>query len=218
MDTIKNLIEGNITYRKEYYPHIKEELETLIKNGQKPEVLVITCCDSRITPFLITGCKPGDLFVVRNVGNFVPPFNDNDDNFQSFYAVIEYALNVLKISNIIVCGHTYCGACKSLYDDVPHSKEYTYIRKWLTLGEEAKQTVLDNKNLYKTKEELYRATEKQSLICQLNHLLTYPIINEQISSKQLNIFAWYYHLEDGSIEYYDTENKDFKDIIHYPLT
>jgi len=218
METIKKLIKGNIEYRKEYYPSIKEDLKTLVKNGQKPQTLVITCCDSRVTPFLITGCKPGELFVVRNIGNFVPPFSDSDDNYQSFYAVIEYALNVLHISNIIVCGHTYCGACKSLHDGLPDSKDYTYMNKWLTLGANAKKTILENKNLYTNKEELYRATEKQSLICQLDHLLTYPIINEKISSKQLNIYGWYYHLEDGSIEYYDENNKSFKDIIDYSLS
>jgi carbonic anhydrase len=214
MDTINNLIEGNITYRKEQFPSHKEELEKSIKYGQKPQALVITCCDSRITPFLITGCKPGDLFVVRNIGNFVPPYS-HDDTFQSFYAVIEYALEVLEIKNIIVCGHTHCGACKSLHDDLSNKQKLPNVRKWLKLGLTAKQHVLKNKHLYTTQEELYRQTEKQSLICQLEHLKTYPIINEKLDSKQLNIHGWYYHLENGSIEYYDRENEEFKDITQY---
>ncbi len=218
MNSIKNLIEGNIAYRKDYYPSIKEELKTLVENGQKPQILVITCCDSRITPFLITGCKPGDLFFVRNIGNFVPPFNDNDESYQSFNTVIEYALNVLNISNIIICGHTYCGACKSLHDGIPDTKEFTNMNKWLTLGSEAKQIILENKNLYKSKEELYRATEKQSLICQLEHLKSYPIINKKITSKKLSIYGWYYHLEDGSIEYYDETDENFKDIADYTIS
>jgi len=212
MNAIKNLIRGNKLFRKYHYLDYEEDIHESIKNGQKPQTLFISCCDSRITPDLILGSKPGELFVLRNIGNFVPPFCENG-YFHGTASAIEYALSVLKVKNIIVCGHSHCGACKSLHEEIPASHEYMNIKKWLQLGLKAKEITL--KNTYKTKEELYRATEKNSLVSQLDNLLSYSIVQEQIKTSQLQIHGWYYHLKDGSIEYYDKKAKQFKDILEY---
>lgn len=212
MNPIKNLIRGNKLFRKYHFPEFKQEVEELIKNGQKPSVLFISCCDSRITPDFMIGSKPGDLFVLRNIGNFVPPFSATGD-FHGTASAIEYAVSVLNISNIIVCGHSHCGACQSLYQDIPKNDDFINIRKWLKLGEKAKNITLEK--TYSTKEELYKATEKNSVICQLENLLTYPYINKKIISGTMKIHGWYYNLEDGSIEFYDKEDNTFKDIFEY---
>ncbi len=212
MNAIKNLIRGNKLFRKYHFVDFEEELQESIKSGQKPDVLFIGCCDSRITPDLMMGSKPGDLFMLRNIGNFVPPFCSNGD-FHGTASAIEYAVSVLKVKNIIVCGHSYCGACQSLHSDIPDSVDFINIKKWLQLGEKAKEITLQK--TYKTKDELYRATEKNSLICQLENLRTYPAINEKIKKSEIKIHAWYYNLNNGFIEYYNQQTELFVDIVEY---
>ncbi len=212
MNIIKNLINGNKLFRKYNFADFKDELAELIKNGQKPQALFITCCDSRVTPDLMLGSKPGDLFVMRNIGNLVPPYHV-DGNFHGTSSAIEYAISVLDVPHIIVCGHSQCGACQSLHTGIPEDPNFQNIKKWLELGKKAKEISL--KQNFKTKEELYTATEKNSLICQLENLETYPAIQEHLKSKKLKLHAWHYNLSDGSIEYYDKKNNLFKDLDDY---
>ena len=214
MNPIKNLIRGNKQFRKYQFDEFKDDLQELNIGGQKPQILFISCCDSRITIDFMVGTKPGDLFILRNIGNFVPPYSVNGD-YHGSASAIEYAVSILNVSNIIVCGHSYCGACQSLYNDIPNSPHYINIRKWLELGKKAKEMTLKNKHLYKNEQELYKATEKNSIICQLKNLLTYPAIKEKIDLNKITIHGWYYNLDDGSIEYYDEKNKLFKEISKY---
>lgn len=104
MNIINNLIRGNRLFKKYHLDEFKEDLDYSIQNGQKPEVLLISCCDSRVTTDFMFGNKPGDLFVLRNIGNFVPPYESVNDFF-SVATAIEYAVNILNVPNIIVCGH-----------------------------------------------------------------------------------------------------------------
>lgn len=214
MSSIQNLIRGNDLFRQNHFIEFKEELNDLVQYGQKPDVLFISCCDSRITTDFMIGSRPGDLFILRNIGNFVPPFC-SDGNYHGSASAIEYAVSVLEVSNIIVCGHSHCGACESLYKDIPDTQHYINIKKWLELGQEAKQITLKNKDLYKTKEDLYRATEKNSIMCQLKNLLTYPAISEKIEKNQIQIHGWYYDLSSGSIEFYDEKSNSYKNIKEY---
>ncbi|QKF65808.1 beta carbonic anhydrase, clade B [Arcobacter venerupis] len=214
MNAIKNLIRGNKLFRKYQFDEFKDDLSELNATGQKPEILFITCCDSRITIDFMVGSKPGDLFILRNIGNFVPPFSLNGD-FHGTASAIEYAVSILNVSHIIVCGHSYCGACKSLYEDIPDTQHYINIKKWLQLGQEAKNLTLENKHLYQTLSDLYKATEKNSVICQVKNLLTYPAIKEKIELNNITIHGWYYNLDDGSIEYYDKNENSFKQISEY---
>lgn len=212
MNAIKNLIRGNELFKKYHFTEYKEELDDLIKNGQKPEVLFICCCDSRITPDLMLGSKPGDLFVLRNIGNFVPPYSCAD-GFHSVSSAIEYAITVLDVSNIIVCAHSHCGAIESLYKDIPNIQELQNIKTWLKLGKKAKEET--SKSTFKSKEELYKQTEKNSLKYQLDNLLTYPIIKKRVEEKSLQLHGWYYELKDGSISYYDEKENNFKELSQY---
>lgn len=214
MSSITNLIRGNDLFRQNHFIEFKEELSDLVQFGQKPDVLFISCCDSRITTDFMIGSRPGDLFILRNIGNFVPPFT-SDGNFHGNASAIEYAVSILNVSHIIVCGHSHCGACESLYKDIPDTKYYVNIKKWLELGQEAKQITLKNKDLYKTKEDLYRATEKNSIMCQLKNLLTYPAISEKIEKDEIKIHGWYYDLSSGSIEFYDEKSNSYKNIKEY---
>jgi len=205
MNTINNLIRGNILFQRYHISDFKEDLDYSIKNGQKPDVLLISCCDSRVTTDFMFGNKPGDLFVLRNIGNFVPMFN-SDKDFSSVASAIEYAVNILGVSNIIVCGHSHCGACESLYNEIP--KENENIIKWLEIAKPVKEFTL--KKEYTTKQELYRATEKNSIVFQMQNLLTYPIVRDKFNANELKIHGWYYNLDDGSLSSYCDKDKIFQ--------
>jgi len=167
----------------------------------------IACSDSRVVPNLITYTKPGDLFIARNIGNFVPPF-DPDSEASATPAAIEYALSVLKVDNVIICGHTDCGACKSLHQDIPDDIEMTHVKKWLRFGAGAK----DQAMAYVGKQDpkaLYTATEKFNVIDQLKNLLTYPAVKRRIDEGNLLVQGWYYHLDNGDLEYFDPIKHQF---------
>lgn len=207
---LKELIRGHQKFQKNRLPELMEELRELVENGQKPEVLFIGCSDSRLTPDLMLSTKPGDMFILRNVGNFVPPFK-HDNDFHGSAAAIEYAVAVLNVKHIIVCGHTHCGACKSLYDydKIPDTDSLVHVKTWLKLGFAAKDKTLADKR-FNTEEEMYRVTERNSIKHQLKNLLTYPDVKERLENGQLEIHGWHYDVGTGEIDYLDKEENKFK--------
>ncbi|WP_072680421.1 carbonic anhydrase [Arcobacter sp. LA11] len=205
---LKNLIKGHEDFRKFNFPRIESELKELVEHGQRPEVMFIGCSDSRVTPDLMLNTRPGDMFILRNVGNFVPPFK-HDEDFHGSAAAIEYAIAVLKVKHIIICGHSHCGACKSLYEEIPSNDSFIHVKTWLNLGKQAKERTLKNKK-FNTEEEMYRATERNSIRHQLDNLLTYPDIVRLLKTGELQIHGWYYDIESGNMDFYDKENDSFK--------
>lgn len=204
--------QGNEQYQEVYFKNNSEDLLRLVKMGQQPKALFIGCSDSRVIPDLIVQSKPGDLFVVRNIGNFVPPYKVDED-FHSTASAIEYATNILGVSEIIVCGHTHCGAIASLYNMVDNPN-LTLIKKWLELGEKPKKLALLSLGTNSAPEELYRLTEKFSIITQMDNLLTYPYIKEKVESKELSIHGWYYDIETGKIDYYNNDTHQFASLAN----
>jgi len=204
---IEEYAKGNELF-KVYFKKHKEELLRLVNEGQKPKALFIGCSDSRVIPDLMLQTTPGDLFVLRNVGNFVPPYSPDDD-FHATASGIEYAVSVLKVKEIILCGHSHCGACAALYEKI-EDDNLIHTKKWLSLGEKAKTAALLSLGKDANQEELLRLTEKLSIINQMENLLTYPKIKERLEKGDLYIHGWYYHIENGEIEYFDTETYQFK--------
>jgi len=199
--------KGHEAFRAVKFKQNEKRFKALVEEGQNPKALFIGCSDSRVMPAMITGSKPGDLFIVRNIGNFVAPYNP-DDNFHATAAAIEYAISVLELTDIIVCGHSHCGAIASLYKDIKPTDENIHTLKWLELGETPKKVALMSVPEAK-KEELLRYTEKISVIFQLDNLLTYPAVKKRVEAGKLFLHGWYYDLEAGSIEYYDDESYEF---------
>jgi carbonic anhydrase len=207
---IKKLIKGNQKFRKAKFTKYEEDFKTLVKQGQKPNILFIGCSDSRVVPDLIVDTAPGDMFLLRNIGNFVPPFKEVLD-YHGVSAVIEYAVSILKVKDIIVCGHSHCGACAALYDDIPENKKLMHIKRWLELGQKAKEYALMKLLKTKsTKKKLLRVTEKISVVHQLENLLTYPEILRKVKKGKLHIHGWFYNIENGSIETYNPSTKEYK--------
>jgi len=208
---IDKLIKGNKKFKDTTFPKLGDKYEQLIKHGQNPQILFIGCSDSRVIPDLIVDSKPGDMFILRNIGNFVPPY-DGDGDFHGSSAAIEYAVSVLKVKDIIVCGHSHCGACASLYTDLSNEPHLQHVKKWLELGKQAKEYTLLGAVDKTNKEQILRTTERISVKHQLENLLSYPEIYRKVKNGTLDIHGWYYKIEDGSIEYYDGESCDFKAI------
>ena len=206
---INDLIKGNKKFREASFPKYEGDIKELVEKVQKPEILFVGCSDSRVTPDLMLDTKPGDMFILRNVGNFVPPYNPDDD-YHGSSAAIEYAVSVLEVKHIIVCGHSHCGACKSLYQNLNDSPNLIHVKKWLELGKRAKEYTLLAIQDKSDKEKLYRATERISIVHQMENLLTFPEVERKVKAKELQIHGWYYRIEDGTIEYYDGEECSFK--------
>ena len=206
---INDLIKGNKKFREASFPKYEGDIKELVEKGQKPEILFVGCSDSRVTPDLMLDTKPGDMFILRNVGNFVPPYHPDND-FHGSSAAIEYAVSVLEVKHIIVCGHSHCGACKSLYQNLNDSPNLIHVKKWLELGKRAKEYTLLAIQDKSDKEKLYRATERISIVHQMENLLTFPEVERKVKNGELQIHGWYYRIEDGTIEYYDGEECSFK--------
>jgi len=206
--TLNNVLEyarQHDDFRLQFYKQHEQEFLKLVNEGQNPEVLFISCSDSRIISDLIVGTKPGTAFVIRNAGNFVPTYDPND--IEGTGATLQYGVEVLKIKHIIVCGHSRCGAIKGLFEPVDAEK-LGLLKGSLRWGDQAKRmTLLSNPKA--TPQEQYGLAEHLSVIYQLEHLMTYPFIRERVKKDEIVLHGWYYDIADGSIEYYDPEKFAF---------
>ena len=212
---LKTLIENYTKYKKDYYEKNQKLFTKLAQEGQKPKIFFITCSDSRVVPNIITKSDPGDLFVLRVIGNFVPPY-EHALEYSGVASAIEYAVSFLKVEHIIVCGHSKCGACAALYQDIPDSSEVMAIKKWLKVAEPVKKYVLKeiDSNIA-NKEKLAKLTEKISIKFQIKNLMTYPEIKKKVENKKLSIHGWYFDIETGKIKYYDPEKDKFIPLERY---
>lgn len=193
---------------KDFLEH--EELFKKLGSAQTPHTLFIGCSDSRLVPNLITKTLPGELFVIRNIANLVPLHRDSSE-FLSTTSAIEYAVKILNVSNIIVCGHSNCGGCSALYlegllKEIPHTK------KWLELAQNVKNKVLKMPDIQDDHAKREWITEQLNITEQLQHLLTYPYIRKKYITKEINLLGWYYIIETGEIFNYNTEQKIFTKI------
>lgn len=195
----RHLIEGLRRFRAEHFPRFREHYERLVAEGQKPGALFIGCSDSRVVPDALMGTGPGELFIVRNVGNFVPPFEDAR-GYHGTSAAIEFAVLTLGVSDIIVCGHSHCGAVRALYD-APDPRT-PHINSWLELGHDAR---LEEE----LGEEMLRQTEQRSVALQLSRLMTYPLVREAVESDRLALHGWHYIIERGEVLILDVERGEF---------
>jgi len=200
--------DGNDTFRKSYFKNHEKELLDLAINGQHPKALFIGCADSRVVPNLITHSEPGDLFILRNVGNFVAPYNP-DDVMHPSAPGIEYAVSVLKVKDIIICGHTQCGAIHSLFQEI-NDPDLIHTKKWLKLGHKAKRFALLSLGDDANEEKLCRLTEKLSVVSQIENLLTYPSVKRAVDADTIHIHGWMYDMQSGTIDYYDPDDRIFK--------
>lgn len=202
---MKKLIEGIVEFRK----GLTEESRALFAKlalGQAPDTLFIACCDSRVVPNLFASTNPGDLFVLRNIGNLVPPVTaDLQDNSAS--AVIEFSVFSLSVSDIIVCGHSECGAMQALAkgfdkDHCPH------LESWLKYGEEAKNRVKAGLEISPNL-SLHNQISQANVLLQMEHILSYPFIQERIENKTLRLHGWWFDIAHADVFCYEKALEQF---------
>ena len=202
---VEQLIGGAIKFMEENYSE-HAELFSSLANSQAPHTLFIGCSDSRVMPGLITSTKPGELFVVRNIANIVPPYRVSDD-FVATTAAIEYALYALGIKQIIVCGHSNCGGCAALFYEPKKLEKTPNVKKGIKLMEPIKGQILENCANDMAKREWL--AERLNIVNSLRNLLTYPHIRDGYISGEIKIFGWHYIIETGEIFNYDPHNDHF---------
>jgi carbonic anhydrase len=181
-------------------PAERERFRQLVDDGQHPTTLFIGCSDSRLVPYLLTGAGPGELFLVRNVGAFVPP-HDRSQGFHGTAAAIEFAVLHLDVRHIVVCGHSHCGAIRALYGEVP--AEAQNLAQWLELGREAALPVAE------PGPEALRRTEQRAIVLQLERLMDYPMVRERAESGRLALHGWHYVIEEGEVHVFDAASGNF---------
>ncbi len=201
------LFRGIMEFRKQDFESHKELFKKLGR-GQDPHTLFIGCADSRVIPALITKSFPGELFTVRNVANIVPPYRETQE-WVSTTSAIEYAVKVLKVESIIICGHSNCGGCEAMNKSKEDLSELPFVSKWLEISSEVKgrvdQLVTDD-----SPEEREWLTEQVNILVQMKNLLTYPYIKAAVNSQKIKIYGWHYIIETGEIFNFNDENRKFE--------
>lgn len=201
---MKKLISGIREFQSSYVPSHKALMEELSK-GQHPRVLFIACSDSRVDPAIITQSEIGDLFVIRNAGNIIPPFEATNGGEG---ATIEYAIEALGIRQVIICGHTQCGAMKGLLQLGELEDKMPLVYSWLRHTEATRKLVQDNYG-HLEKKDMLDALVAENVLTQIENLRTYPVIRSKLYRGDLSIHAWIYTIETGEVLAYDSEQHAF---------
>jgi carbonic anhydrase len=200
------LVEGVHRFRADYFNKHRELFRNLAERGQRPETLFITCSDSRVDPNRITDSEPGELFIVRNVGNIVPhPSLPGGTS-----AAIEYAVEVLEVSNIVVCGHTHCGAMQALLDP-KRVEKLLFVQRWLSQALRLREIVAER---YAGLEGIARwtAAAEENVLVQLENLREFPFVASRLESGKLHLSGWVFAIETGEVLAYDPDTQQFASI------
>lgn len=201
------ILTGVERFRRHEYPKNRELFAHLAHKQQKPIALFITCADSRVHPNLITMTDPGDLFLIRNAGNIIPP---HGSPIGGEAATVEYSIEVLGIRNVILCGHSQCGAMKAMLED-PHLNDLPAAKAWFHHAEATKRIVRAKYSDLSPEERLVAATEENVLV-QMNNLSTHPSVAVHLSAGELRIYGWYYDIGSGRVLQFDQKHGQFLDL------
>lgn len=208
---MRKVVSGLARFQDEVFPRNRTLFESLAA-GQSPETLMITCSDSRIDPCLITQSKPGDLFVCRNGGNIVPAYGETIGGVS---ATIEYAVQVLRVKDIILCGHSDCGAMRALLD--PQSVAHLpSVAAWLRFGECARLSVQEN-FAHLSGAALVDAMVEQNVLAQLDNMRTHPCVAARVAAGRLALHGWVYDIGTGAVRAFDPVQSRFVPAQHKEL-
>ena len=204
---MEKLVEGFKKFQSEVF-RAKRELFTRLSQKQEPRALFITCSDSRIDPTLLTQTEPGELFILRNAGNIVPSYGGL---LGGSTATIEYAVAILGVKHVIVCGHTDCGVMKAILH--PETvEELPAVKDWVAQAETTRRIMRENYSDLKG-EELLVTTTQENVRGQLDHLKTYPSVAARLRRGTLTIHGWVYSISTGDIWTYDDDKGEFVSLI-----
>lgn len=209
MEDIEKFISGFTRFQQQYF----SEQQTLYDNlraGQRPTTLVIGCCDSRVDPMLLTGSDPGDIFVVRNIANLVPPCTP--DASAGVSSAIEFAVCNLEVERVIVLGHAQCGGIRALFAPQQQPTETNFVARWMSIAEPVRERVLLELP-HRSSEEQHKACELASILHSLDNLLTYPWLKRRVEEGKLKLHGWYFEMGTGALLAYSPRQQEFLPLV-----
>ncbi len=192
----EELIAGYHRFREGYFLEHQKKL-TMLSKGQSPNIAVLSCCDSRVDPTIIFDTPPGELFVIRNIANLVPSY-ENDGRPKGTSSALEFAVMELKVSHLVVLGHAQCGGVRALMDRKSNHTPSSFVDQWMAIVEPIKQDIL-SQNL--PAEDRYAACEKAVIRQSLQNLMTFPWVEERVREKKLTLHGWYYDLNTATLSF-----------------
>ncbi len=208
---IERFLSGFRRFQENYFGE-DSQLFRELKRGQHPATMVIGCSDSRVDPVTLTGCEPGELFVVRNVANLVPPCEDEEHHtHHSVSAALEFAVQSLKVERIIVLGHANCGGIRALMQDEGEQNR-GYLAKWLSIAAPVREHVREHYADCDPASQVAIA-ERASILVSLDNLLSYPWLRERVTAGQLTLTGWYFDINDGALHGFDLATRQFMPLV-----
>ena len=207
---VNNLITGFFEFKKNFFGDNNSFYQKLAKRGQKPKTIIISCSDSRVDPAILFGTRPGDLFVVRNVANLVPPYQP-DDNYHGISAAIEFGVRDLGVREIIILGHAFCGGIKSLcaHAQGEDTNDREFITPWIKIA----MPIMEKFAVNSSKEYDVHLVEKAAIVNSMDNLRSFPWVSSLENSNKLKIHGWWFDMEHGALWAYDDGKKAF-----FPIT
>lgn len=202
---MKNLIQGIVDFRKNLTVE-KRALFAQLALGQKPDALFIACSDSRVVPNLFASLNPGDLFVLRNIGNLIPSASSSSVD-SSAIAAVEFALFSLNVSDIIICGHSECGAMQAITKGID-ALSCSHLKSWLKHGEESLRLVKNGKIIDSSLSEPNQVSQI-NVLQQIEHLSSYPFVRERLAKNQLRLHGWWFDIAQANVYCYETSLQQF---------
>lgn len=218
MDEITKLISGFRSFREENFADNRSRFQDLVRRGQSPRIMIIACSDSRVDPAIVTGAEPGDLFVVRNVANLVPPCQ-GDGHHHGTSAALEYAVRSLGVAHIIVFGHACCGGIRALVESGVESENgepgatnaANFVKSWMEIARPAYDEVVRAMPGAGVAEQA-AACEKLGVKISLANLMTFPWIASAVAAGDLHLHGWYFDIVEGALCALDAENGEFRPV------
>jgi carbonic anhydrase len=208
---IATFLAGFARFQAKYFDG-EESLFARLRQGQSPCALVISCCDSRVDPAMLTGADPGDIFVVRNVGNLVPPYR-NGAEMPGIRADIEFAVKTLNVKRIIILGHRSCGAIQALMNGEGITEHhYEFIGTWVSIARQARERVLRELPGESAAVQA-KACEQWAISLSLDNLMSFPWIRERVEAGVLTLHGWYFDIDTGDLLGYAPETASFVPLV-----
>ena len=205
---VDKLVQGYLSYRDGSYEKSRPLIEDLVTRGQRPEVAVVACSDSRVDPAILFQSDPGDLFMVRNVANLVPPMEE-EGTYHGTSAALEFAVLGLGVKHLLVLGHAHCGGVKHMMESKPGSKTFQYVSPWVSMLAAAHRRVLATMNKADEAAQT-RACEQNAVLVSLENLMTFPWVRERVESGDLQLHGWYVDIAIPELSSYNWESGKFE--------
>jgi len=205
---MQRLIEGVHKVRSEEFGRYRELFPRLSRDGQNPHTLFVTCSDSRVLAELITQSKPGDLFVVKNVGNIVPPAGVTGST-NSTAAAIEFAVEVLQVGDIVVCGHSQCGAMDALINKPVRDEATPNLCEWLDVATPVRKVISENYQHLSQPDQRTTAAAEENVLFALENLHTYPCVQARLADGSLRLHGWFFKIATAELFAYDPISRQF---------